>query len=122
MPQETIIYLEVRVQKRNGQQVEYNPKRIVHAVANAFKEYYGQPREAELSDEQMKDALKVTDCVFALIKERALKNEVLTVEEIQDEVIRQLYENGFKEVGERYASYRKHHAARRTACEAHSVA
>ena len=120
MSPETIIYPEVKVQKRNGQQVEYNPKRIVHAVANAFKEYYGQPREAELSDEQMKDALKVTDCVFALIKERALKNEVLTVEEIQDEVIRQLYENGFKEVGERYASYRKHHAARRSVFELYS--
>ncbi len=120
MSPETTLYPEVKVQKRNGQQVEYNPKRIVYAVANAFKEYYGQPREAELSDEQMKDALKVTDCVFALIKERALKNEVLTVEEIQDEVIRQLYENGFKEVGERYASYRKHHAARRSVFELYS--
>ncbi|MBP6343320.1 MAG: ribonucleoside-diphosphate reductase subunit alpha [Candidatus Omnitrophica bacterium] len=31
--------------------------------------------------------------------------------------MRQLYENGFKEVGERYASYRKHHAARRSVFE-----
>ncbi len=117
MSQETTLNTEVKVQKRNGQQVEYNPKRILYAVSNAFKEYYGQPREAELSDEQLRDATKVTDCVFALIKERALKDEVLTVEEIQDEVIRQLYENGFKEVGERYASYRKHHAARRSVFE-----
>lgn len=117
MSQETTLNTEVKVQKRNGQQVEYNPKRILYAVSNAFKEYYGQPREAELSEEQLRDATKVTDCVFALIKERALKDEVLTVEEIQDEVIRQLYENGFKEVGERYASYRKHHAARRSVFE-----
>lgn len=120
MSQETTLNPEIKVQKRNGQQVEYNPKRIVYAVANAFKEYYGQPREAELSEEQMKSTLKVTDCVFELIKERALKNEILTVEEIQDEVIRQLYENGFKEVGERYASYRKHHAARRSVFELYS--
>lgn len=120
MPQETAVNSEVKVQKRNGQKVEYNPKRIIFAVANAFKEYYGQPREAELSDEQMRDALKVTDCVFAVIKERAYKNEALTVEEIQDEVIRQLYENGFKEVAERYASYRKHHAARRSVFELYS--
>src|SRR5262245_61376538 len=104
MSQETTIYSDVKVQKRNGQQVEYNPKRIILAVSNAFKEYYGQPREAELSDNQLSDAHKVADCVFAVIQERALKNEALTVEEIQDEVIRQLYENGFKEVAERYAS------------------
>ena len=43
MSQETTVNSEVKVQKRNGQKVEYNPKRIVFAVANAFKEYYGIP-------------------------------------------------------------------------------
>ena len=75
-----------------------------HAIANSFKEQTGLPRESELSEEIMKNAQKVTDCVVAVLKERGLQRPFLTVEEIQDEVIRQLYENGHKEVGERYAS------------------
>lgn len=120
MSQETALSSDIKVKKRNGQQVEFNPKRITDAVANAFKEYYGLPRESELSDDQLKGALKVTECVLEVVKERSLKNDALTVEEIQDEVIRQLYENGHKEVGERYASYRKHHAARRSLFELYS--
>ena len=36
-------------------------------------------------------------------------------------MIRQLYENGHKEVGERYASYRRYHAERRKLFELYSV-
>jgi ribonucleoside-diphosphate reductase alpha chain len=120
MSQETAITSDIKVLKRNGQQVEFNAKRIDHAVANSFKEFYGLPREAELSDEQSKNVSKVSDAVFAVLKEKGAKSGTLTVEEIQDEVIRQLYENGYKEVGERYASYRKHHAARRSLFELYS--
>ena len=69
----------------------------------------------------MKNAQKVTDCVVAVLKERGAQRPFLTVEEIQDEVIRQLYENGHKEVAERYASYRRHHAERRKLFELYSV-
>ncbi len=120
MSQETAITSDIKVLKRNGQQVEFNAKRIDHAVANSFKEFYGLPREAELSEEQIKNVAKVSQAVYAVLKERGAKTGSLTVEEIQDEVIRQLYENGYKEVGERYASYRKHHAARRSLFELYS--
>ncbi|MBI4309617.1 MAG: hypothetical protein HY591_04725, partial [Candidatus Omnitrophica bacterium] len=91
---------DIKVQKRNGQVIEFIPGRIAHAIANAFKEQAGLPRESELSEMHIKDAQAVTDCVAAVLKERAVQKPFLTVEEIQDEVIRQLYENGFKEAGE----------------------
>jgi len=122
MPQEAkTTTFDIRVQKRNGQVIEFIPSRITHAIANAFKEQAGLPRESELSEEGMKDAQKVTDAVMAVLKERSVQKPFLTVEEIQDEVIRQMYENGFKEAAERYASYRRHHAARRQLLDLYSV-
>src|SRR5580692_118368 len=121
MSQETAANFDIKVQKRNGQVIEFIPSRITHAIANSFKEQIGLPRESELSDEIMKSAQKVTDCVVAVLRERGIQRPFLTVEEIQDEVIRQLYENGHKEVGERYASYRRYHAERRKLFELYSV-
>jgi ribonucleoside-diphosphate reductase alpha chain len=121
MSQETIANFDIKVQKRNGQIIEFIPNRITHAVANSFKEQIGLPRESELGEEVMKNAQKVTDCVVAVLKERGIQRPFLTVEEIQDEVIRQLYENGHKEAGERYASYRRYHAERRKLFELYSV-
>jgi len=121
MSQDTAANFDIKVQKRNGQIIEFIPSRITHAIANSFKEQMGIPRESELSNEVMSNAQKVTDCVVAVLKERGLQRPFLTVEEIQDEVIRQLYENGHKEVGERYASYRRYHAERRKLFELYSV-
>ncbi len=113
--------LEMNVRKRNGQMVAFNPLRISHATGNAFKEQHHLPREAQLPPDILKDALRVTDCVLLVLKERALQKDCLSVEEIQDEVIRQLYENGFKEIAERYASYRRHHAAQRSLFELYTT-
>ncbi|MDE2008777.1 MAG: ribonucleoside-diphosphate reductase subunit alpha [Candidatus Omnitrophica bacterium] len=121
MPPETAANFDIRVQKRNGQIIEFIPNRITHAIANSFKEQIGLPRESELTQEEMKKAQEVTDCVVAVLKERGVKRPFLTVEEIQDEVIRQLYENGYKEAAERYASYRRYHAERRKLFELYSV-
>lgn len=119
--QEQATAFDIKVQKRNGQVIEFIPARIVHAIANSFKEQAGLPRESELPEQALKDVQKVSDCVVVVLKERAVQKPFLTVEEIQDEVIRQLYENGFKEAGERYASYRRHHASRRQLFELYSV-
>ncbi len=117
----TAAHFDIKVQKRNGQIIEFIPSRITHAIANSFKEQTGLPRESELNDDLMLNAQKVTDCVVAVLKERGIQRPFLTVEEIQDEVIRQLYENGYKEVAERYASYRRYHAERRKLFELYSV-
>ena len=121
MFQQTGSALDLKVQKRNGQLVEFNFNRILNAIENSFKEYHGFPRESDLPTESARDVEKVAGCVVCVLKERRLNKEFLTVEEIQDEVIRQLYENGYKEVGERYASYRRHHTNRRALFELYST-
>ncbi len=111
----------MKVKKRNGQLVAFNALRIKNAIGNAFKEHQRLPREAELTQEIIDEVEKITGCMMSVLKGRALEKDCLSVEEIQDEVIRQLYENGNKEVAERYASYRRHHATRRALFELYST-
>ncbi len=108
---------EIRVQKRNGQLTAFNLSRISSAVANAFKEIHGIPREADLSNEISNHVEKVTNAVYEVLKARSTQKEFLTVEEIQDEAIRQLYENGYKDIAESYANYRRQHASKRSVFE-----
>lgn len=112
---------EMNIHKRNGQIVAFNEIRIKRAVGNAFKEHRNLPREVELPIEIAQNVEKVTKNVVEVLRTRLLKKKYTTVEEIQDEVIRQLFENGFREVGELYANYRKQHAARRTLFELYSA-
>ncbi len=105
---------EMLVQKRNGQLVAFNFARIAHAIQNSFKEILHIPREADLPLYNGHQAEKVTASVLTVLEERYHKRAYLTVEEIQDEVIRQLYENGFKEAAESYANYRRQHATSRS--------
>ena len=107
--QKTAADFEMNVQKRNGQVVACNELRIKKAIGNAFKEQTGLPREVELSIEMARDVDRVTAGVFHVLKERLHDKASVTVEEIQDEVVRQLYENGFKDTAELYANYRKQH-------------
>ncbi len=121
MSSETTTELEINVKKRGGQVVAFNETRISKAIENAFKEFRKLPREVELSIESSRDAQKVALCVLSVLKERALNKDHITVEEVQDEVIRQIYENGFKDVGELYANYRKQHSARRLLFELYNT-
>ncbi|MFT5387455.1 MAG: ribonucleoside-diphosphate reductase alpha chain [Candidatus Omnitrophota bacterium] len=109
---------EIKVHKRNGQLVSFNDIRIKRAIGNAFKDSKNLPREVDLSIESDQNSTQVSKCVFSVLIERAKENGSITVEEIQDEVIRQLYENGF---GELYANYRKQHATRRALFELYSI-
>lgn len=121
MSYEAVIGPDRKVKKRTGQLVSFNPVRIKNAIANTFKEYKNLPREAELPAAVMSDIEKVAQDVFSVLQERFSVREFLTVEEIQDEVIRQLYESGYKDAGELYANYRKQHAARRAQFELYSI-
>jgi ribonucleoside-diphosphate reductase alpha chain len=112
---------EMKVQKRSGQIASFNETRIKKAIGNAFKEYDNLPREVDLPIETSRKVEKIFQCVLSVLRERHLAKEFLTVEEIQDEVIRQVFENGFKEVAELYANYRKQHAARRSLFELYSL-
>ena len=119
--QKTAVNFEMNVQKRNGQVVAYNELRVKKAIGNAFKEQAGLPREVELSIEMARDVDRAAAGVFHVLKERLHDKASVTVEEIQDEVVRQLYENGFKDTAELYANYRKQHAARRALFELYTT-
>lgn len=121
MTHETVSATDMKVKKRNGQAVAFNEMRVKKAIGNAFKEFKNLPREVELSIEVSYDVDRVHKCVMSVLRERLPKSEYLTVEEIQDEVIRQLYENGYKDVAELYANYRKQHAAKRALFELYST-
>ncbi len=111
----------VKIQKRNGQIVTFNEMRIKKAIGNAFKEFNNFPREVDLPIETAHDVERVYQGVLSVLNERVAQKDRMTVEEIQDEVIRQLYENGFKDIGQRYANYRKQHANRRALFELFSI-
>ncbi len=123
MPKEMITphQADLKVQKRNGQIVAFNELRITKAIGNAFKDQINLPREAELPVEALKNVEKVSQCVLSALYARGRQRDYLTVEDIQDEVIRQLFENGCKEAAELYANYRKQHAARRSLFELYST-
>ncbi len=121
MSHESTTRLDIKVKKRNGQIVSYNEHRIKVAIGNAFKDFNQLPREVELSIEASRHVEKVYECVFSVLTERIQNKDHITVEEIQDEVIRQLFENGFKEAAELYANYRKQHAARRALFDLYSI-
>jgi len=121
MSNEMSTSLEMKVYKRNGQVVAFNEARIKKAIGNALKEQKNLPREAELSIVDSRHTDLVTQRVLSVLTERWLESKQLTVEEIQDEVIRQLYENGFKEAAELYANYRKQHATRRVLFELYTT-
>lgn len=121
MPSEITSLANIKIQKRNGQIVMFNEMRIKKAIGNAFKEFNNFPREVDLPIEISRDVEKVHQCILSVLNERIVDKDRLTVEEIQDEVIRQLYENGFSDVGQRYANYRKQHANRRILLELFSI-
>lgn len=121
MPEEKTVECDIKVVKRNGQITSFNEIRIKRAIGNAFKEYLNLPREAELEITNNKQVDEITQCVESVITERASNKDTITVEEIQDEVIRQLYENGHKDVANAYAEYRKKHASRRTRFELYTT-
>ena len=121
MSQDPATILEVKVKKRNGQIVNFNEIRIKKAIENAFKDKLNLPREVELPIEANRDIDRVFKCVLSVLSERKLSQEQLTVEEIQDEVIRQLFENGLREIAELYANYRKQHTQRRVLFELYST-
>lgn len=121
MSKDKLINLDRKVQKRTGQLVAFNPDRITNAIANAFKQYHHLPREAQLPELVLEDVEKVSASVFSVLHEKFNTQESVNVEEIQDDAIRQLYENGYKEVAEIYTNYRKERAAKRASLDIYST-
>ena len=88
----------MKVTKRDGRQTEFNKNKIVKAITKAFIEVYPDDLTSEMQD----FAHKVAEEVM-------LKNTDMTVEEIQDYVVRKLMASKYKEVAKSYVEYRYLH-------------
>ncbi|MEX0917517.1 MAG: ribonucleoside-diphosphate reductase subunit alpha [Candidatus Paceibacterota bacterium] len=89
-----------KIKKRNGQLVDFDPKKIILAVEKAFSAMLGDPHKNE--------ALSVTEQVIRKLESR--ETEIApSVEEVQDNVERGLMERGFFNVAKAYIIYRYEH-------------
>ena len=85
----------MKVQKRDGRIVEFNKDKIISAVSRAYKEVDGEVSDhAKIDIELMADEISKS------------KQDILSVEEIQDMVERKLMKSSRKDVAKVYIIYR----------------
>ena len=95
------------VQKRDGRDAPYDRDRIAHAVEMAFRAECGVPYPDAL-DLTIHDCVeRVTDRVEAALAEAHHGSDRIEIEQIQDEVERQLMDGGHFAVARRFIVYRE---------------
>jgi len=90
----------VKIIKRSGKVVAFNPEKITKAVLKAFK---------ETSEGSQKDAEKVTKKVVQILNKNFQKGYVPEIEEVQDTVEKVLMILDFDATAKAYILYREHH-------------
>ena len=86
------------VTKRDGRKVDFDRSKIVKAITKAFVEVYPD----ELPEDTYAFCAKIADDIEA-------RKQDLTVEEIQDIVVRKLMASKYKDVATQYVQYRYQH-------------
>ena len=92
----------MKITKRDGRKVEFDSDKIVKAISKAFIEVYPDG----LTDEMQTCAHRIENEVSA--------HDGLTVEEIQDTVVRKLMASKYKDVAKAYVEYRYLHRMARS--------
>lgn len=92
----------MQVTKRDGRKVEFDSGKIVKAITKAFVEVYPDGVTGEMQD-----------CAHRIANEIAAKDG-MTVEEIQDTVVRKLMASKWKDVAKTYVEYRYLHQMARS--------
>lgn len=92
----------MQVTKRDGRKVEFDSGKIVKAITKAFVEVYPDGVTGEMQD-----------CAHRIANEVAAKDG-MTVEEIQDAVVRKLMASKWKDVAKTYVEYRYLHQMARS--------
>lgn len=92
----------MKITKRDGRKVEFDSGKIVKAISKAFIEVYPDG----LTDEMQTCAHRIANEVSA--------HDGLTVEEIQDTVVRKLMASKYKDVAKAYVEYRYLHRMARS--------
>lgn len=92
----------MKITKRDGRKVEFDSDKIVKAISKAFIEVYPDG----LTDEMQACAHRIANEVST--------HDGLTVEEIQDTVVRKLMASKYKDVAKAYVEYRYLHRMARS--------
>ena len=92
----------MKITKRDGRKVEFDSDKIVKAISKAFIEVYPDG----LTEEMQTCAHRIANEVSA--------HDGLTVEEIQDTVVRKLMASKYKDVAKAYVEYRYLHRMARS--------
>ena len=92
----------MKITKRDGRKVEFDSDKIVKAISKAFIEVYPDG----LTDEMQTCAHRIANEITA--------HDGLTVEEIQDTVVRKLMASKYKDVAKAYVEYRYLHRMARS--------
>lgn len=92
----------MQVTKRDGRKVEFDSDKIVKAITKAFVEVYPDSVTNEMQE-----------CAHKIASEVAAKDG-MTVEEIQDAVVRKLMASKWKDVAKTYVEYRYLHQMARS--------
>lgn len=92
----------MKITKRDGRKVEFDSDKIVKAISKAFIEVYPDG----LTEEMQACAHRIANEVSA--------HDGLTVEEIQDTVVRKLMASKYKDVAKAYVEYRYLHRMARS--------
>jgi ribonucleoside-diphosphate reductase alpha chain len=101
------------IRKRDGRSVPFDRHRISHAIEMAFRAEIGIPYPDPISATVANRIDAVTDAVIEAVPSITVPGEGPTVEEIQDEVERQLMATGAYSVARRYILYREARARTR---------
>lgn len=95
----------MQVIKRSGEKEEFNPEKIENAILKAFKACGKEPTLIE------------NNIIGAFCKKLAIKETVLSVEDIQDAVEKFLMRNDWFDAGKAYMLYREQHKQARIISE-----
>lgn len=93
----------MNVTKRDGRKVEFDRHKIERAITKAFVEVYSDCINS-----------KMTEIAHKIADEIEQKNEDMTVEEIQDIVVKKLMASRYKDVAKKYVEYRYLHEMARS--------
>lgn len=99
----------IKVVKRDGRQVDFDPSRIQEVLGKAFRD----------SGDKIttKDRWVLTQAIAEEVRREVAQHGTIGVEQVQDVVIRHLFVNGYNKTGEAYVLFRKAREKQRRSME-----
>ena len=96
----------MKVIKRDGREVEFDRERIVNAVSKAFSENGYDLKDSSVSGYISYLANMITHLTRITLE---VKNQIISVETIQDAIVDELLDGRYRDVGKAYIEYRYLH-------------